>query len=51
MNYLVTYDKYLEEGVMLLNARMSFKNERAALTFAGMVKSNPKNDNIKMFQL
>jgi len=29
MNYLVTYDKYLEEGVMLLNARMSFKNERA----------------------
>ena len=51
MNYLVTYDKYLEEGVMLLNARMSFRNEREAMTFAQMVKSNPKNNNIKLHQL
>ena len=51
MNYLVTYDKYLEEGVMLLNARMSFRNEREAMTFAEKVKSNPKNDNIKMYQI
>jgi|TARA_R110000822_G_scaffold92234_3_gene212436 hypothetical protein len=51
MNYLVIYDKYLEEGLMLLNARMTFKNEREAITFAHKVRSNPKNNNIKLHQL